>query len=109
MDFKDFDLKHPWNVLGAAGALIFVVSLMLPSVPGFLIGLGLLSCAMGDMINRPEHMDLPAGDKPSNGMMQGADPSKPKAVGQLLSAAGIVLLVFGLAALFGFLRLPFAP
>src|ERR1043166_1112281 len=109
MDFlKDFDLRHPWSLLGAAGALIVVASFMLISVSGFLIGLGLLSCGMGDMINRPEHMDV-TGERPGNDTKHGAAPWKPNPVGRLLSAAGLILLVFGLAAMFGFLRLPFAP
>jgi hypothetical protein len=109
MDFKDFDLKHPWNFLGAVGALIFVVSLVLISVPGFLIGLGLLSCGLGDMINRFEHIDIAADERHGNDVKHGEDPSKPKPIGRFLSAAGLILLVFGLASLFGFLRLPFAP
>jgi hypothetical protein len=109
MDYlKDFDLRHPWNLLGAAGALILVASFMLISVSGFLIGLGLLSCGIGDMINRPEHMDVTAGERPGNDIRHGTDPWKPNPVGRLLSAAGLILLVFGLAAMFGFLRLPFA-
>ena len=103
----DFDLKHPWNILGAAGALIFVLSLILASIPWFLIGLGLLSCGIGDMINRPEHMDLGADGSSGNDIARGPDASAPKTVGRLLSGAGLILLVFGLAALFGFLRLPF--
>jgi hypothetical protein len=102
MDFKDFDLMHPSNVLGAAGAVIFVASLTLISFPGFLIGLGLISCWCGATINRLGEPDATAGQSP-------ARPAKPKPVGQLMNAVGICLVLFGLAGQFGVIRQPFAP
>ena len=50
---KDFNFKHWWTLVAAAGAAIAVASIPAHFVPGFLIGLALLAFGVGEWINRP--------------------------------------------------------
>ncbi|QND74001.1 hypothetical protein [Tardiphaga robiniae] len=53
MSLKDFDLKHWWKMLAAAGALITAASIVPKSTLGTLIGLSLLFFGVGEWMNRP--------------------------------------------------------
>ena len=52
-DLKDFNFKHWWTLLAAAGGLIAAGSIVPKSTLGFLVGLSLLFFGIGEWINRP--------------------------------------------------------
>jgi hypothetical protein len=52
-DLKDFNFKHWWTLLAAAGGLIAAASIVPKSTFGLLVGLSLLFFGIGEWINRP--------------------------------------------------------
>jgi hypothetical protein len=53
MDLKDFNFKHWWILMSAAGALIAAASVVPKSTLGILAGLSLLFFGLGEWMNRP--------------------------------------------------------
>ena len=53
MDLKDFNFKHWWTLLAAAGGIISAASIVPKSTLGFLVGLSLLFFGVGEWMNRP--------------------------------------------------------
>jgi hypothetical protein len=56
MDLKDFNLKHWWTLLAAAGGIIAAASIVPKSTLGFLVGLSLLFFGIGEWMNRPRKL-----------------------------------------------------
>jgi hypothetical protein len=53
MDLKDFNFKHWWTLMSAAGALITAASVVPKSTLGVFAGLSLLFFGVGEWRNRP--------------------------------------------------------
>jgi hypothetical protein len=53
MDLKDFNFKHWWTLLAAAGGIIAAASIVPKSTLGFLVRLSLLFFGIGEWMNRP--------------------------------------------------------
>lgn len=91
MDFpKEFDDRHWWILVGIAGALIAVASAPVKFVPGFIIGLGLLTFGVGQWIDHPIRTDFRPGFQITG------YPWRPSVFGVVLSLGGVVLFGFGL-------------
>jgi hypothetical protein len=96
MDLKDFNFKHWWTLMSAAGALIAAASVVPKSTLGLLAGLSLLFFGIGHWMNRPrttvrETVDGLAGFRTAD-----AYPWKPNFLGMVFEAIGVIL--FGLSA-----------
>jgi hypothetical protein len=91
VDFpKEFDDRHWWILVGIAGALIAVASAPVKFVPGFIIGLALLSFGVGQWIDHPLKTGIGPGFKITG------YPWRPSILGVALSLGGIVLFGLGL-------------
>jgi hypothetical protein len=91
MDLKDFNFKHWWTLMSAAGALIAAASVVPKSTLGILAGLSLLFFGIGEWINRPrttvrETVPGLAGFKTAD-----AYPWKPNFLGVVFESIGVVL------------------
>jgi hypothetical protein len=108
MDAKEFDHKHPWKLLGAAGAAIAVASAATVFMPGFLIGLALLAYGAGDWISRPTHTEITTAQRPGEYIIHRTNPWKRKPMGLVFYVIAVVLFILGLFAVFKIL-VPSAP
>jgi hypothetical protein len=94
-DLQDFNFKHPWALIAAAGAVIAAGSAA-SFVPGLLMGLGLLFFGVGEWINHPQHTEIIRGETVGSYITHKTNPWKPKPFGLLLDALGIGLFGYGL-------------
>ncbi len=91
-----WDLKQWWNFIGAAGALLAIVSAPVQFVAGVLMGLGLLFFGVGEWGNHAIRV------KRSSDIIVESYPWYPYPFGLLLDAIGIGLFGFGLFRLLAF-------
>lgn len=87
---KDFDSRHWWILVGAAGALIAAASAPVSFKPGFIIGLALLTFGVGQWIDHPLQMTFGPGFQTTQ------YPWHPTVLGVLLSIAGAIMFCVGL-------------
>lgn len=97
MDFlKNLKIEHWWTLLAVAGAAIAVASIPVRFTPGFPIGLGLLSCGIGESINHPRQSQKETVEGLRGFRVVDAYPWKPSIVGSVLDGIGVVLIGFGI-------------
>jgi hypothetical protein len=91
MDFpKEFDDRHWWILVGIAGALIATASAPVKFVPGFIVGLALLSFGVGQWIDHPVRTGMVPGFQITS------HPWRPSVLGVALTLGGIALFAVGL-------------
>jgi hypothetical protein len=97
--------------LGVAGAAIAIASVQfepaLLTVPGLLIGLGLLLLGVGEWKNHTQRTEITRGKVVGSYITTKSDPWKPKPSGLIFDAIGVGLLCIGLYRLI--LTVPSAP
>jgi hypothetical protein len=93
---KKFDLKHWWNLVAAAGAVIAAAFFAAQLTHGFLLGLGLLLFGAGERVNHPRRNEIARGEIVGSSITTESNPWKPNLTGLSLDAFGIVLFAFSL-------------
>jgi hypothetical protein len=94
--FKKFDLKHWWNLLAAAGAIIAAAFFMAQLTHGFLLGLGILLFGAGERINHQQPSEIVRDEIVDSSITNKSNPREPNLFGLTLDALGIVLIVVSL-------------
>jgi hypothetical protein len=93
---KDFNFKHWWTLLAAAGAGIAIASIAkVIFVPGLLIGLALISFGVGEWANHPEKPQKETVEGMKGFRIGTGHPWTPTPIGIILDFVGLGLLGFG--------------
>jgi hypothetical protein len=87
---KNFDDRLWWILLSVAGGLIAPASITVSSIPGFLVGLGLLLFGVGQWI------DHPVQTRRAGGAIVTGYPWRPTVFGIAISVLGGALFCYGL-------------
>lgn len=96
MNLDSFDFKHWWKAVVAAGVALAVAAVAAKHHALLVVGLGLISCGVGEWINRPLQQTLvQEGIGGINGIISG-NPWRPSPLGLGLDALGVCLLFYGL-------------
>lgn len=96
MNLDSFDLKHWWKAVVAAGVALAVAAVAAKHSALLVVGLGLISCGVGEWINRPlQQTVVQQGVYGINGIISG-HPWKASPLGLVLDVLGVGLLCYGL-------------
>jgi len=95
MGLDSLNIEHWWKAVAAAGVALCVAAVAAKHNQLLLLGLGTLSCGIGEWVNRPLQQTLvQQGFGGLNGIVTGY-PWRPKPLGLILDGIGILLIVYG--------------